>query len=737
MRIAFVSVEYPPFRGGGIGTYTLNMSRFLVEAGHEVHVIANSWVEHADTPPPSFERQGNLYIHRIDALTNDYGPRPPFDRDESPVGKVCRWWDSSLFWSLLAADELERVCREYSIEVVEYPECYAESYLALRRRRLGRKGVDVPMTVTLHSPIHEVTVHNLYRMYEGWFQRRTMMENYCIKNADMLSCPSKALADIVTERLGLDPDRYPCEVIHNPMDFASLPPLAPGARERADAKPTLLTVGRVEPRKGIKYLLDAASLIMDRHPDLTVHFIGKDCDAGEVPGSTVEFMRSRVRPELRDRFIFEGLRPRSEVLERYATCSAYVHPAPWDNFPYTCAEAMAYGACVVSSDNGGMAEMIENGESGVLVKARDIRALADGLDRVLVDAELRERCRRNAPGRIRALCDPSLAVQKRIDHYRRTIERHQMLAVDRKVFAAPRGKRLAAFLPNHTGVPAIKHTITSLEKSAVHAGVDLHVSVIGTNQYHDLEVPYGVVEVAHSRRDGDASAIDLWLRMIESQPVKPDYLMTFWPSETVDEDYLALCQGILESDPRRAWATTWGKSCHVGSQEPYAGFDFSVPLEMMFYHPVPYALIRYQAFLEVGGWNLELPNGYRQWDLWLAFEQAGYEGIVLPEWHGEYIPYSRIKLEAPEHPKAHELALEGVTRRNRRLFLEHGVDLWVAHMTNRLPPTKEVPEPPAPLPLEDSTAKELARALFRRLGRLARERWIPAWFAPSDGQRPS
>src|SRR5690606_6219266 len=113
------------------------------------------------------------------AITNHYGPRPPFDDDDDRLGKVCRWWDSSLFWSMLAAQELERVCAEHQIDVVEYPECYAESYIAMRWRKLGHALVDVPMTLTLHSPIHEVTVNNLYRMYEGWFRRRDSMEEFC------------------------------------------------------------------------------------------------------------------------------------------------------------------------------------------------------------------------------------------------------------------------------------------------------------------------------------------------------------------------------------------------------------------------------------------------------------------------------------------------------------------------------------------------------------------------------
>lgn len=724
MRVCIVSVEYPPFRGGGIGTYAYNMSRFLEEAGHEVHVIANAWVEHAPEPPPALERQGNLWIHRVDALTNHYGPRPPYEGDDSAVGKVCRWWDSSLYWSYLAAREIERVCREYRIEVIEFPECYAESYIAMRRRWLGNSHLDVPMTLTLHSPIHEVTVNNLYRMYEGWFRRRDMMEEYCIRHADMLASPSAALVHIVNRRLGLDVGRHPCEVIHNPMDFESLPDLpAPGAIQEDDPM-SLLAVGRMEPRKGIKYLIDAASLLMDRYPRLKVHFIGKDCDAGEVPGSTVEFMRKRIRDDLRDRFIFEGLRPREEVLKRYGSATAYIHPAPWDNFPYACCEAMAYGACVISSDNGGMAEMIEDGESGVLFPTMNVPALAAAIERVLNDPELRHRCRANAPGRIRQLCDPALAVRKRIAHYERTIERHARLRRAPRPLS-PKRKKLSVFLHNHTGVPAIKRTIHSIQESARRANLEVEVGVIGTNYSHDLEVPYEGVLVDHTHRDGEQTAIELWLeKMVE--PRQPDYLMTMWPSETLDEDFLKITREVLESHDRVAWATTWAESCHDGGQEPYAGFDFSVPLEMMFYHPVPFALIRRDAFTEVGGWNLALPPGWRQWDLWLAFAEAGWEGIVVPEWRAKFIPYAGIKLHPPSHPKAHEMVLQAVVRRNARLFAEHGADLWIAELTNRVEPVPAgaagvngAPEPGAPL--EDASLVDLMRAMVRRVHKLVPE----------------
>jgi hypothetical protein len=62
----------------------------------------------------------------------------------------------------------------------------------------------------------------------------------------------------------------------------------------------------------------------------------------------------------------------------------------------------------------------------------------------------------------------------------------------------------------------------------------------------------------------------------------------------------------------------------------------------MYYHPVPFAVIREDAFRQAGGWNFDLPAGWREWDLWLAFHQAGWKGVVVPEWLAEYQPSASL-----------------------------------------------------------------------------------------------
>src|SRR5579863_10111981 len=129
MRICIVSCEYPPFHGGGIGTYSAIQSHALAEAGHDVHVISNSW---ADYFPGEAEvaggriGRGHLTVHRLDVLSTTYRPRPPHEADTDPIGQVSRYWESSLYWSMHVADELARLNSENRFDVVEYPECFAE-----------------------------------------------------------------------------------------------------------------------------------------------------------------------------------------------------------------------------------------------------------------------------------------------------------------------------------------------------------------------------------------------------------------------------------------------------------------------------------------------------------------------------------------------------------------------------------------------------------------------------------
>jgi len=693
MKIALVSHEYPPFRGGGIGTYTTIMSHALARAGHEVHVVTNRFRFGSNDPlhEKAVHREGNLWVHRIDALADDWEPCPPHDHPRDLGWQLHRHWSPYLYYAEKVGEALETICAEHGIDVAEFPECAAEGFAVIRRKRHRLAFRDLPVTVTLHSPIFEIYKYNLYSRQNVGFQRRTAMEEYCVRHADMVSSPTRLLARTVYERLQLPPEEPPCEVIPLPMDFDSLPEPGELARQRDPrAAASLLFVGRLEPRKGVRYLVDAAVKVMRRRPELIVTLIGRDCEAGEVPGPMTAYLRRRIPDAFQGNFIFCGTLPREQLFARYAAATACVFPAPWDNFPLTCVEAMASGACVIGSDHSGMAEMIEHERSGLLFRACDVDALAAAIQRALEDPQLVARIRAAAPARIREVCDTQTAVTNRIAHYERTIERHRGRAAV-TLPASPRGRaRVALFIPRQTDANVIQRTLVSARASATAAGVELD-AVVGDPAADQLKASSGAAVHGHTGDADHASALRHWNAALAENP--PDYVLTLWPGESLEPMYLTVTTTVLAQTPRAAWATTWALPT-TAEGVPFAGLDFSLPLDLLAYHPVPFAVMRYTAWRQAGGLNADLPPGWREWDLLLACADAGLEGIVLPCWLGRYVPRADLAPSPPAHAEALSALLGGLAERRRRLVERAGVDLWLYRVMNSISTTL----PPATAP---------------------------------------
>jgi hypothetical protein len=110
----------------------------------------------------------------------------------------------------------------------------------------------------------------------------------------------------------------------------------------------------------------------------------------------------------------------------YAQASLCVIPSLWENYPNTCLEALAHARPVVVSDSGGMREMFEGTPAGLTFPTGCVESLADAMISILHEPPAQQRARGLA-GRehIAALCDPARIAARRIDFYRRVIERDQ------------------------------------------------------------------------------------------------------------------------------------------------------------------------------------------------------------------------------------------------------------------------------------------------------------------------
>jgi glycosyltransferase involved in cell wall biosynthesis len=83
-------------------------------------------------------------------------------------------------------------------------------------------------------------------------------------------------------------------------------------------------------------------------------------------------------------------------------------PSAWENFPHTVVEALAVGTPVIATAVGGVAEVVRDGENGLLVPPRDVDALAAAISRFVHEDGLREKLAAAAAPSVEALAEPRL-----------------------------------------------------------------------------------------------------------------------------------------------------------------------------------------------------------------------------------------------------------------------------------------------------------------------------------------
>jgi glycosyltransferase involved in cell wall biosynthesis len=151
-------------------------------------------------------------------------------------------------------------------------------------------------------------------------------------------------------------------------------------------KVTILFAGRMERRKGIHYCGSIAEAVLRRH-DAAFVFAGEDL-FGYMKNTLLPSLQSQ---RLRGSVHFIGKLGLRELRSCVRTADILMLPSLWENCPYSCLEAMAAGRAIVSSDQGGMPELIRDGSNGLLARAGSPESFAARINDMIEDAALRRR----------------------------------------------------------------------------------------------------------------------------------------------------------------------------------------------------------------------------------------------------------------------------------------------------------------------------------------------------------
>jgi len=223
----------------------------------------------------------------------------------------------------------------------------------------------VPIVLTIHA-FHGRHAEANYRL-AGWLARLARVQR--------VIAVSQSEARLLAAG-GLRPPRL--EVIYNGIPDRQGEPIDWRAEVGwPEGDPIVGVVARLEPPKGVHLLLEAVARLHRRGTVRSRLVVVGD-------GSAREALMDQARAlGLTEWVYFAGFRPDS--WRAYGGFEVAVVPSLQDGFPLAGLEAMAAGRPVVASDAGGLPEMVEHGETGLVFPAGDVDALADCLQALLTD----------------------------------------------------------------------------------------------------------------------------------------------------------------------------------------------------------------------------------------------------------------------------------------------------------------------------------------------------------------
>jgi glycogen synthase len=271
----------------------------------------------------------------------------------------------------------------------------------------------VPLVLTTHSlePHRPWKAEQLGTAY----QVSTWIERTAYQNADGVIAVSASMKKDVHDLYGVPAGRI--RVIHNGIDLNQYRPTPNVATLREYGidpdVPYVLFVGRITRQKGIVHLVNAIRYL---HKGVQIVLCAGAPDTPEI-AQEMEAAVERARADSAHTIIWiRDMLPKEKTITLYTHAAIFVCPSVYEPFGIINLEAMACETPVVASAVGGIPEVVEDGETGLLVpidpaSSTDVepadpdqfsRALAAAVNALLGDAALRQSMAHKARARVEA-----------------------------------------------------------------------------------------------------------------------------------------------------------------------------------------------------------------------------------------------------------------------------------------------------------------------------------------------
>ncbi|HMH56545.1 MAG TPA: glycosyltransferase [Gemmatimonadales bacterium] len=381
MRIICPTYWYPQHATDTQATYVHDINRHLVRRGHMVTVV---------TPgAPSMPQRDMFDGVQIVRFPLDLPPDLTYGR----VAQSHVSWLGKLARLAVMARYLEAQHRAILAEARKNGADVIHAHWAIPTGPaavMAARTLGVPSVITMHGGDVYVNPEQGYDFPTRWYVRPAL--RWTLRNASALTaitedCRQHAL------RAGAPADRI--RLVFNGTDLRRFSPGENGNRNDQRFGPHMIFACRqLFPRKGIRFLLEAAAQLKPKFPDLKVLLAG---DGFERPALVHLAEQLGIAGDV----TFLGWVSNAELPPFYRAAALSVIPSLEEGFGIPAAEAMGCEVAVVASDAGGLPEVVENGVTGLVVPRGDSAALARAIGSLLSDPLRREQM--GQAGRARAL----------------------------------------------------------------------------------------------------------------------------------------------------------------------------------------------------------------------------------------------------------------------------------------------------------------------------------------------
>ncbi|NNC83435.1 MAG: N-acetyl-alpha-D-glucosaminyl L-malate synthase BshA, partial [Flavobacteriales bacterium] len=324
MRIGIVL--YPTFGGSGVVATELGIA--LAAKGHEVHFITY------DQPVRLGKARSNIFYHEV--TVTDY-----------PLFKYAPY-------ELVLTSKLVEVVEYHDLDLLHVHYAIPHASAAFMARSImARKGRHIPFITTLHGT--DITLVGKDSSYEP-------VITFAINESDAVTAVSNSLREDTLKNFSIDRE---IEVIHNFIDTKRYQwPFNEELHQSFASRGERLLVhtSNFRPVKRIDDIIRAFALLQNRL-DCKLLLIGDGPERSRVQTLCKELGTC-------DKVIMLGKLKKPE--EIMAVADLYIQASEHESFGLSALEAMASGCPVVSTDAGGIPEVVEHGKSGLLNPVGDI-----------------------------------------------------------------------------------------------------------------------------------------------------------------------------------------------------------------------------------------------------------------------------------------------------------------------------------------------------------------------------